>query len=132
MLKKTRSLTTKIFSFIVEGKKLDLIKYSKYLQKKVDINLINYKLFKGKYVLYESNTKVKEYNCFNDILIFAGEYLKGKRSGLGIEYYYDGKILFEGRYSNGKRNGKGKEYYHNGTLKFEGEYLNNKRNGKGK
>ena len=102
MLRKARRANKLIFSFINEGKKLNLVKYNKYFQKKNDITIINYKLFRGKYILYESNTKVKEYNVFNDILIFEGKYL------------------------NGKRNGKVREYYHNGTLKFEGEYLNNK------
>jgi len=42
-------------------------------------------------------------------------------------------LKFEGNYLNGKRSGKGKEYYDdNNILKFEGEYLNGKRNGKGK
>ena len=68
---------------------------------------------------------VKEYD-YNDILIFEGEYLNGKRYGKGKEYNYDGKLIFEGEFLNGERNGKGKEYFNDGTLKFEGEYLNGK------
>ena len=78
----------------------------------------------------------KEKNILlSNILKFEGEYLNGKRSGKGKEYYddYFGKLKFEGNYLNGKRSGKGKEYYDdNNILKFEGEYLNGKRNGKGK
>ena len=98
-----------LLSSLNEKTKLDLIKYNKHLQNLMDIKLINYKLYKGKYIVYET---------------------KGK--GKGKEYDYDGKISYEGEYLNGKRNGKGKEYYYWGKLKFEGEYLNGERNGKGK
>ena len=55
-------------------------------------------------------------------------------NGKGKEYYDNGKLEFEGEYLNGKRNGIGKEYdeYDDTKLKFEGEYLNGKRNVKGK
>ena len=62
-----------IFSFMDEKQKFKLIKYNKSLQKKMNINLINYKIFSGKYILYEQNGKGKEYN--NDgKLSFEGEY----------------------------------------------------------
>ena len=117
----------KILFLYVDGKqKLKLIKYNKSLQKKIDISLINYKFFSGRYIIYESNGIRKEYYGFNDKLIFEGEYLNGERNGTGKEYDRDGKLIYEGEYLNGKRNGKGKEYYYNGKLSFEGEYLNNK------
>jgi len=48
-----------------------------------------------------------------------------KKNGTGKEYLISEDILiFEGEYLNGKRNGKGKEYYNNNNIKFEGEYLN--------
>ena len=48
----------------------------------------------------------------NDVLIYEGEYLNGKRNGKGKEYnYINNEVEFEGEYLNGKRNGKGKEYY---------------------
>ena len=96
-----------LLSSLNEKTKLDLIKYNKHFQNLMDIKLINYKLYKGKYIVYET---------------------KGK----GNEYYCNGKISYEGEYLNGKRNGKGKEYNEYGELEFEGEYLNGKRNGKGK
>ena len=62
-----------------------------------------------------------------------GEYLNGKRNGIGKEYDYHGKVRFEGDNSNCVRNGKGKEYDHEGNFEFVGEYLNgNRLNGKGK
>ena len=84
----------------------------------------------GKYVVYESNGLAKEYNVYNDKLIFEGEYLNRKRNGKGEEFDND-ELVFSGEYLNGKRNGKGKEYYED-ILIFEGEYLNGKKwNGKG-
>ena len=122
----------KIFSYINGGLKLKICKLNKKIQSKININLLNYKIFSGRYITHESNGKVKEYNRYNDKLVFEGEYLNGQRNGKGKEYNFDGTILFEGEYKNGKRNGKGKENYDNETLKFEGEYFNGKKwNGKG-
>ena len=122
-----------IFTYIYEEIKLKIIKYNKNLQKDLDISLLNYKLYSNKYIIYEANNKVKEYNIYNDQLIYEGEYLNGKRNGKGKEYDIDGISIFEGEYLNGKRNGKGKEYYkEDGILIFSGEYLNGKRwNGMG-
>ena len=132
-----------IFSYQIEKNKFKFIKYSKSLKNKLDINLIDYRRFSGRYIIYEKEKgKIKEYNSINDQLIFEGEYSNGKKEGKGKEYYYDEKIsnefqtIFEGEYKEGKRNGKGKEYYINCNgyerIIFEGEYLNGKRNGKGK
>ena len=109
----------KIFSCLTEKKKLELIHYNKKIQNELDINLNNYKTFTGKYLKYE--TIVKEFNSDN-ILIYEGEFLNGKRNGKGKEYYENGILKYEGEYLNGKRKGKGKEYYESGKLKFEGEY----------
>ena len=124
-----------IFSFIEDSRKLKIIKYNKRLQNEIDISLINYKLFSGRYIVFETKEKIKgkEYFGYDDLLIFDGEYLNGKRNGIGKEYdSFNKKLIYEGEYLNGLRNGKGKEYYDNGKLRFEGEYLNDVRNGKGK
>ena len=134
MLKNVKSsyFITLIFSYIEEGKKLKLIKYNQNLQKNININIINYKFFSQKYLIYGANKIRKIYYGYNDELIFEGEYLNGKRNGKGKLYNDNGKLEFEGEYLNGERNGKGKEY-HNGELIFVGEYLNGERwNGKGK
>ena len=94
--------------------------------------IFDYKIFSGRYLVYESEHKVKEFDSYTDKLLFEGKLINGKRNGEGIEYYENGKIKFIGEYLNGKRNGQGKEYYDNGEKKFEGVYLNGKRNGKGK
>ena len=64
--------------------------------------------------------KVKEYKIYSDELIYAGEYLNGKKNGKGKEYGRYGRLIFKGEYLNGKRNGKGKEYGRYGRLIFEG------------
>ena len=119
-----------IFSYIDEQRKLEYIKYNKFFQKKLFISITNYNNKKFN-AIYDKNNKGKEYNGRNDILIFEGEYLNGKRLGKGKEYW-DNKLIFKGEYLNGKRNGKGRKYLSNDKLEFEGDYLNNKRNGTGK
>ena len=118
-----------LFAHINEGIKLKLIRYNKNMQNIININLINYKTFSGKYIEYESNEngsgKGKEYNIFNDEIVFEGDYINRKRNGKGKEYDYIGKIKFEGEYSNGER--KGIEYGEYGAKVFEGEYLSGKR-----
>ena len=120
-----------IFSFIDEKRKLELIKYNKSIQNKIDIDIIYYIRFSKKYIKYETKNMGKEYNFENDELIYEGEYLNGRRNGKGKEYE-NGKLRFEGEYLNGKRNGKGKEYLLGDKLLFEGEYINGNKNKKGK
>ena len=52
--------------------KLKVIKYNKKLQKNIDIKLINYKFYSGKYIIYENKFKVKEYDGYYNDLIFEG------------------------------------------------------------
>ena len=113
-----------IFSFINEKLKLILVKYSKKLQNQININILNYKIFYGKYIIPNSKNRVKEYLFYNDKLIYEGDFFNNKRQGFGKEYdAFNENLKYEGEYLNGKRNGKGKEYYHNGKSSFEGEYL---------
>ena len=134
MLKNVRSpiIMKLLFSFLKEKQKLIFAKYNKYLQKKLNISIINYMNFMGKYIIYQSKGKGKEYYGYDDKLIFEGEYSHGERNGKGKEYGDNDNLIFEGEYKNGKRNGKGKEYYNNAKLKFESKYLNDVEwNGKG-
>ena len=103
------------FSYQNEKIKFQLIKYNKKLKNKLDISIIDYRRFSDRYIIYEKS-KVKEFNSYNDKLIFESEYLNGKRNGKGKEYNYDGfdvysETIFDGEYKEGKRNGKGKGYY---------------------
>ena len=75
-----------MFSHRTERNKLKIIKYNKNLKNKIDIYLINYKIFSGKYVIKEMNGKGKEYDSYNDNLIYEGEFKNGERNGKGKEY----------------------------------------------
>ena len=134
---------------------LNLVKYSKKLQKRLDLDIFDYKRFSGTYII-EENGYITEYNGGNDYIIYEGGFSNGKRNGKGKEFNKEYKLIFEGEYSEGQKwkgyikeyndngklifegdylcgiNGKGKEYDNiNGELLFEGEYLNGKRNGNG-
>ena len=113
MLKDIKSFyfILKLFLHLDEKQKLKVAKFNKSLQKQIDISILNYKYFTGRYIIYGANGIGKEYKGINDSFLFEGEYLNGKRNGKGKEYYDNGKLLFEGEYLNGKRNGKGKQYY---------------------
>ena len=65
----------KIFSYLNESSKLKLIKYNKKLQANLGIKLLNYKIYGGKYIIYENNTKGKEYDGRDDTLLFEGEFI---------------------------------------------------------
>ena len=103
---KSRLINQKIFIHLYDAKLLKLIKYNKTLQKKLDISLFNYKIFTGKYIVYDIKGNGKEYN-YKDELVFEGEYLNGEKNGKGKEYYSNGKLEFGGgEYLNGKKNKK--------------------------
>ena len=120
-----------VFNYLNERIKLKIIKYNEAFKNRLNISLINYKLFTGKYLIYETNGIGKEYD-YDDKLLFDGEYKNGERNGKGKEYNQYGKLIYEGEYKIGERNGKGKEYDFDDKLIFEGEYKNGKRwNGKG-
>ena len=115
-----------VFSYLDEAQKLKIAKYSNNLQNNLDRCITHYKLFSGKYLLFNQNGKVEEYDHDGDLL-FEGEYLNGKRHGKGKEYSY-GDLLFEGEYKNGKRNGLGKQYNKNSSnLMFDGFYFDNRK-----
>ena len=117
----------------------------------MNISLINYKIFTGKYIIYEQNGKGKEID-YNGHIRYEGEYLNGERNGKGKEYDdYEGELLFEGEYLHNERlkgkiydqncniihelnkdNDIVKEYDDKGDLIFEGKYLKGLKNGKGK
>ena len=132
-----------IFPYIVERKKLKLIKYNRILQKNIYISIIDSKFYTRKYIIYETNKYVNEYDN-NNSLSFDGEDLNGERN-------YVRTLNFEGEYLNWiKWNGRGyaqmnniayelknykgitKEYNDDSELKFKGEYLNREGNRRGK
>jgi len=122
---KSSYVTKIIFFFIEERKKLKLIKHNNSLQNIMNIDINNYIHFKGKYIIKELNSIIKEYRGIDDALLYEGEYLKGKRKK-GKEYYHDGKVRFEGEYLNNKQ-WIGTRYDENGEIQYK---LNNNRNEK--
>ena len=75
-----------IFEYIKETKKLKIIKYNKIVQNRMHIDIFNYKIICGKYLICESKVgKGKEYDSYNKELIFEGDYLNGERNGKGKE-----------------------------------------------
>ena len=123
----------KVFSFLEQRIKLDIIIYNKKLQKMLGVNIEDYKKTSGKYKVGEKNGKGKEYTINENKLIFEGEFLNWKKNGKGKEYEEKtGDLIFEGEYLNDKKNGEGKEYNIDGKLKFKGKFLNGKRNREGK
>ena len=113
-----------MFSYIEKGTKLKIIKYNRSLQNKIDINILHYKVYSGRFIIYETKEKGKEYNGYKDQLVYEGEYLNGERNGQGKEYDEKVRLIYEGEFKNGKKNGKGKEYNYKGELIYEGEYNN--------
>ena len=85
-----------IFSHINDGRSLNILKFNKSLQNKLNINIVNYKIFSGKYITYETNDQGKIYSLFNNNIVFKGEFVKGQKNGKGKEYFEDGQLLFEG------------------------------------
>ena len=83
---KSINILKKILNHLDDGRKLKLIQYNKNLQNKISINLKNYRLFSGKYIIYGENGTFKEYNSYYNALLYEGGYLNGKRNGLGKEY----------------------------------------------
>ena len=136
---KSSYITIEIFTYLDPKRKLKMIRYNKTLQALLSIDIMKYKILSGRYIIYDTNEKLKgkEYNLYNErnIMIYEGEYLNGKRNGKGKEYNDErGHIIFEGEYLNGKRNGKGKEYFYYWyrcslikKLLFEGKYLSDKK-----
>lgn len=77
-------------------------------------------------------------NCYDGpgILIFEnqeryeGEFLNGKKQGVGVQFYSSGMVRYKGQFRNDLRNGQGTYYFTNGD-KYVGTFLENVPHGKG-
>ena len=104
---KTTYFFKRLFLHIDEKIKLNLLKYNKSLQKIQDISLKDYRIFSGKYIIYEGEGIGKIYDGKTDKLLFEGNFLNGKKNGKGKEFNVEEKLIFEGEYLNGiKWNGE--------------------------
>ena len=63
----------KIFSFLKQKKKLNLIIYNKEIRQKLRVNIQDYKKPSGKYKIGGKNGKGSEYTLRTNKLIFEGE-----------------------------------------------------------
>ena len=84
-IKKIRSIyiIKKLFSNLTLKKKYYLIRYSKDIQNKLEINIQDYKKVSGRYKINGINGEGKEYLLDSNILIFEGEYKNGEEMEKG-------------------------------------------------
>ena len=75
---KSRFFAKILFSYLDEKKKLKLVRYNKSLQKNLAISSNYYLHFNGRYIIYESNGKGKEYSQ-NGELIYEVNFYSVKR-----------------------------------------------------
>ena len=92
---KSPEILKKILSHLEFRNKLILVSYNKEIQKKLKLNINDFKNESKREIIGERNGKGKEYKSGSNILIFEGEYINGKRNGKGKELYYEGKLQFE-------------------------------------
>ena len=101
---KSKYILKFIFSKTKEKIQLNIIKYNKVIQTKLDINITNYKNISRKYIVYENKEKAKIYNVDTNKIIYEGNVLKGGiKNGYGIEYDNYGGVIFKGEFLKGKR-----------------------------
>ena len=86
---KSNLILKKIFSLIWERIKLLLLTYNKRIQKRLKIDIENYRKESQRYRIILENGKGQEFLINSKYLIFEGEYKKGKKHGKGFEYYYN-------------------------------------------
>ena len=82
-----------LFSYVNLKQKFEILKHNKSLQNVININNRHYQLFSGRYIIYEENGEVKEYEGRSNKLKFESEYSNGKRNGKEKEYV-DEKLIF--------------------------------------
>ncbi len=65
--------------------------------------------------------------------VYTGQFLKGKRHGLGIYKYFENQVqvaFYDGYWNNGNKEGKGKYSYMDGGY-YDGDFINGDRDGHG-
>jgi len=88
-------------------------------------NTVTFRLIVLEEIRKSPNYAVKKYTD----AIYEGEFKNGKRDGLGLMRYNNGRY-YEGGWANDLRDGKGYERYSNGNS-YEGDFVKGKAHGKG-
>jgi len=83
----------------------------------------------GNYVNSLKDSSWNYYSYYTKTLSNKENYAKGKKNGLSISYYPNGKIAEELNWKDDIRNGIWHQYFENGILKMSIEFLNGKQNG---
>ena len=73
---KSIEIFIKVFSYIKGETSLKIIKYNKSFQNIMNIDLIDYKILSGKYIVYEQKGKAKEIDSYNNQIIFGSRIFK--------------------------------------------------------
>ena len=68
----------KLFSHLEENRKLEIIRYNKYLQNNVNISIINYIHLSNRYIIYESKGIGKEYIHDDDKFVNLKKLVRSK------------------------------------------------------
>ena len=71
----------------------------------------------GEFIEYHPNGNIKT----------KGLLKNGKRTGVWISYFINGKVQSESKFDKGELNGKTAAYYPNGNVQYMGLYVNNKK-----
>ena len=73
-----------IFSYIEKRRELDIIKLNKKLKQKLEVNIEDYKKESKRYKVIGEDGIERVYLLKDNVLIFEGKYLNGKKNGTGI------------------------------------------------
>ena len=85
-------------------------------------------IYKGK---GENREMIRETTFYeNKQMQMDGTYKDGKRNGLWVSWYMNGKKWSEGEFKYGRSDGRRVTYFENGKVRYEGLYKNDQRVGK--
>jgi antitoxin component YwqK of YwqJK toxin-antitoxin module len=85
---------------------------------------------KGKFINQKKEGKWQFFDENIGFLLSEETYTEGRRNGVSVSYYPDGKIAEKVNYINGVKSGEWIRYYNNGNKWIKSSYLNGKLNGK--
>ena len=83
----------------------------------------------GNYVRSAKDSTWSYYSYYTKSLSNRETYDNGRRQGLSVSYFADGKVAEESDWKSGTRNGIWRQYFENGALKMATFFAYGKRNG---